>query len=139
MGTYITDDIKFSKISLPCPAPGCKCNIFSNIFDNYEDKIKHELLNNSEINIIPNSEVSWKWDDWNLSKDKKASFKKTDGLHFAKCIYIMKNPSSKLFDPNMIEHVKTHDINMLPKSWQIFIKKQIRKNIEAFTFKEQMY
>ena len=83
--------------------------------------------------------MSWKWDDWNLSKDKKASFKKAVGLHFAKCIYIMKNPSSKLFDPNMIEHVKTHDINLLPKSWQIFIKKQIRKNIEAFTFKEQMY
>ena len=46
LGTYITDDIKFSKISLPCPAPGCKCNTFSNIFDNYENKIKHELLNN---------------------------------------------------------------------------------------------
>ena len=139
MGTYIIDDIKFSKISLPCPAPGCKCNTFSNIFDNYENKIKHELLNNSEINILPNNEISWKWDDWNLPKDKKASFKKTVALHFAKCTYIKKNPCSKLFDPNMIGHVKSHDINMLPKSWQIFISKQIEKNIKDLILKEQMY
>ena len=70
---------------------------------------------------------------------KKFLFKKTVALHFAKCTYIKKNPYSKLFDPNMIGHVKSHDINMLPKSWQIFITKQIRKNIEEFSLKEQMY
>ena len=74
-----------------------------------------------------------------MTKDKEASFKKAVGLHFAKCIYIMENPSSKLFDPNMIEHVKAHDIELIPKSWQIFIKKEIRKNIEGFTLKDQIF
>jgi len=40
LGNCVTDDIEFSNMSLPYPAPGCKCNIFSQIFDNFEDKIK---------------------------------------------------------------------------------------------------
>ena len=79
LGNYVIDDIEFSKISLPCPAPGCKCIIFSQIFDKFEDEIKLELSNNSENNNIQNHKVSWKWDDWNLLKEKKRLSKKLLG------------------------------------------------------------
>ena len=72
-----------------------------------------------------------------FDKGKKASFKKSVGLHFAKCIYIMENPTSKLFDPKMKEHGKKDDIELIPKSLQVFIKKEIRRNIKVFIFQEE--
>ena len=32
-----------SKLSLPCLAEECKCCLFSNFFDNYDDEIKIKL------------------------------------------------------------------------------------------------
>ena len=62
LGNYEIDDLEFKKSSLPCSAPGCKCVIFSQIFDKFDD-IKQELLNNSNNKNIQNLKVSWRWDD----------------------------------------------------------------------------
>ena len=47
--------------------------------------------------------MSWKWNDWDIKKQKKASMKLSVALHFAKFIYLTENKTSKLLSPELIE------------------------------------
>ena len=61
-------------LSLPCPAEGCNCGMFINIFDNYDINVKNSLLLNSSIEKYE-SQISWNWHNRNYirenSKNKK--------------------------------------------------------------------
>ena len=52
-------------LSVPCPAEGYNCGIFSNIFDNYGNDLKKSFLLNM-------TQTSWNWTDWNcISENSK--------------------------------------------------------------------
>ena len=62
--------------------------------------------------------MSWKWNDWDIKKRRKASMKLSVVLYFAKSIYLTENPTSKLQSLEMIKLVQVHNISMIPKSWR---------------------
>ena len=49
---------------LPCPAEGCNCGMFINIFDNYDINMKNSLILNSSTEKYE-SQISWSWRNWN--------------------------------------------------------------------------
>ena len=47
-----------SNPSLPCPAEGFKCGLFSKCFNKYDEEIKKKLLINTDDDKLPSHEVS---------------------------------------------------------------------------------
>ena len=45
--------------------------------------------------------------------------------HFAKCIYLIENPTSKFLSPELIKLVKVHKISMIPIYWSSFVANKI--------------
>ena len=60
-----------------------------------------------------------------FNETKKASIKLIVALHFAKCIYLTENPTSKILSLEMINLVNIHIITINPKFWQIFVANKI--------------
>ena len=108
--------------SLPCSVEGCIYGTFSRIFNNYDPDIRCRMLSRSKPINKNNKKVSWQWDDRNIEKKIiKMSTKRSVALYFAKCMYITKNPQSKLLRQDLKHSVKIHTIDMIPTLWRAYV------------------
>ena len=62
-------------ISVQCPASGCECGSFSEMFDRYDDNVKLSILTqgNKENKV---EVVDWSWNDWKYPDGQKCAKQK---------------------------------------------------------------
>ena len=119
-------------VSLPCPVPSCRFGGFSKIYDNYVPELKQCLLTNNNKHDAVNM-INFNWIDWSYNVNRndcwrasKRVMKLCMATHFARMQQLDEFPSLQRNSPYKRYHEENvHNVDMLPLSWQHFIKKEI--------------